>query len=152
MKPPKPTYSSADTGVSDQEQKDHIGQGQLKDDHQGKRVKSKKKKRKKPFLRLFKFKSKTKDHSKDAKSKSKKAMLKETEDIIDEEPSSVQKKQSKITKDSESSKDLPSDEEDLAVSVNSLKTMKSQLGSEHEDVSPSSETTVTNDSTLSHKS
>ena len=44
VKPPKPTYSSADTGVSDQEQKDHIGQGQLKDDHQGKRVKSKKRK------------------------------------------------------------------------------------------------------------
>ena len=138
MKPPKPTYSSADTGVSDQEQKDHIGQGQLKDDHQGKCVKSKKKKSKKPFLRLFK--SKKKDRSRGAaKSNGKKSKSKET-DIIDEELSSTQTKQSKVTmpkvekatKDSESSKDLPSDKEDLAVTVNSLKTVKSQLGSDHE--------------------
>ena len=38
----------------------------------------------------------------------------------------------KATKDSESSKDLPSDKENLAVTVNSLKTVKSQLGSDHE--------------------
>ena len=100
--------------------------------------KPKKKKGKKPFLRFLK--SKKKDRSRGAaKSNGKKSKSKET-DIIDEELPSTQKKQNKVTmpkvekatKDSESSEDLSSDEEDLAVSIKSLKTVKSQLGSDHE--------------------
>ena len=45
--------------------------------------------------------------------------------------------QSSMYKGTDSSEDLSSDEDDLAASVNSLKTVKSQLGSDQEDVSPS---------------
>ena len=100
--------------------------------------KPKKKKSKKPFLRFLKSKKKGRSRGA-AKSNGKKSKSKET-DIIDEEVPSTQKRQSKVTmpkveketKDRESSEDLSSDEEDLAVSIKSLKTVKSQLGSDHE--------------------
>ena len=144
MKPPKPSSSSADTAVSGQEYHIQNAKGQLKDEQQGDRNKAKKKRSmKKSFLRLFRTEKSS--HSKHAFMSG--ATSKNTENTIDEEIPSTQKKQSKVTmpkveketKDSESSEDLSSDAEDLAVTVNSLKTVKSQLGSDHEDVSPSSD-------------